>query len=227
MYLKNTIIKILKAILAIIGIVALYLVVGYLIPFIKVDAEATSDPKTVDIYIYTNGVHTDLVVPVKNQIMDWSKEISFENTVSKKTGFNYVGIGWGDKGFYMDTPTWADLKFSTAFKAAFWLSESAMHCTFYEKMIEGKDCKKISLTENQYRKLVSFIREKFDRNASGETILIKTDAVYDVNDAFYEAKGRYSFLDTCNTWVNEGLKKAGQKAALWTPTDFGIFQHYD
>ena len=63
--------------------------------------------------ILTNGVHTDLVVPIKSAEIDWSKEIPIENTNSKSTNFNYLSIGWGDKGFYLDTPTWADLKFST------------------------------------------------------------------------------------------------------------------
>ena len=107
------------------------------------------------------------------------------------------------------------------------MSESAMHCTFYEKMTEGEDCKKLTLTREQYRDLIFFIREKFDRDENGKPILINTDAVYGKNDAFYDAKGSYSFLDTCNTWANNGLKAAGQKAALWTPSDRGIFQHYE
>ncbi len=227
MNVKKAVINVLKGIWAIIGIVAMYLLLSYLIPFIEIPAEITTEPKNVEIFILTNGVHTDLVVPVKNEIKDWSQEIPFENTVSKRTDFKYIAIGWGDKGFYLDTPTWADLKFSTAFKAAFWLSESAMHCTFYEKMTLGKDCKRILITENQYKNLIKFIENKFDRDAAGKVILIKTDAVYGKNDAFYDAKSSYSFLDTCNTWTNNGLKAAGQKAALWTPSDFGIFQHYE
>jgi hypothetical protein len=43
---------------------------------------------------------------------------------------------------------------------------------------------------------------------------------------FYNAKGRYSLFYTCNTWANQALKSANQKAALWTIFDFGIFQHY-
>lgn len=216
-----------KGLLIFLGIVVFYLLCGFLIPYIKIDEEKVTEPETVEAYILTNGVHTDLVVPVKSAQIDWSKEIPFENTRSKRTDFKYLSIGWGDKGFYLDTPTWADLKFSTAFKAAFWLSESAMHCTFYDKMIEGEDCKKITLTKDQYADLISFVRAKFDRDGNGKPILIKTDAVYGDNDAFYDAKGRYSFLDTCNTWANEGLKESGQKAALWTPTDRGIFQHYE
>ena len=225
--MKRFFLVILKTIWIILGIVAFYLLCGFLIPYIKVPEKAVTQTKYIDIYILTNGVHTDLVVPVKSEEIDWSKEILFENTLSKKTDFKYLSIGWGDKGFYLDTPTWAELKPSTAVKAAFWMSESAMHCTFYEKMTEGEDCKKITLTREQYRDLIFFIREKFDRGENGKPILIKTDAVYGKNDAFYDAKGSYSFLDTCNTWANNGLKAAGQKAALWTPSDRGIFQHYE
>ena len=224
--MKKIILVILKTIWAILGVVALYLFFAFFIPYIEVPAKEVQEPKNITAYILTNGVHTDLVVPIKSAEIDWSKEIPFDNTVSKRTDFKYLSIGWGDKGFYLDTPTWADLKVSTAFKAAFWLSDSAMHCTFYDKMTEGEDCKKIMLTHNQYLDLINFIKNKFDHDQNGKPILIKTDAVYTKNDAFNGAKGSYSFLNTCNTWANNGLIVAGQKAAFWTPSDFGIFQHY-
>nr|WP_313091995.1 TIGR02117 family protein [Chryseobacterium flavum] len=210
----------------ILGIVILYIILGLLVPFIPVSAKDDGQKKEIPIYIYTNGVHTDIVMPVRNALQDWSLKIPFNDTRSKKTDYNYIGIGWGDKGFYLDTPTWADLKFSTAVKAAFWLSDSAMHCTYYTTMKEGDDCKMILISRSQYKDLVKFVENKFDRDLKGNFILIPTDAVYGDNDAFYDAKGTYSFLYTCNTWTNDALKAAGQKAALWTPSDFGIFQHY-
>lgn len=224
--MKKMIFIILKAIGILLSIILLYALLAYLLPFIETSEKKTSDAKNIPLYIYTNGVHTDIVMPVKNSITDWSEKISFENVKSKKTDYKYVGIGWGDKGFYLDTPTWADLKASTAFKAAFWLSDSAMHCSFYNDMKEAEDCKKIMISEQQYRDLVSFVDAKFDKDAKGNYMFIKTDAVYDDNDAFYDAKGTYSFLYTCNTWSNDALKAAGQKAAWWTASDFGIFQHY-
>ncbi len=210
----------------ILGIVILYIILGLLVPFIPVSAKDDGQKKEIPIYIYTNGVHTDIVMPVRNALQDWSLKIPFNDTRSKRTDYNYIGIGWGDKGFYLDTPTWADLKFSTAVKAAFWLSDSAMHCTYYTTMKEGDDCKMILISRSQYKDLVKFVENKFDRDLKGNFILIPTDAVYGDNDAFYDAKGTYSFLYTCNTWTNDALKAAGQKAALWTPSDFGIFQHY-
>ena len=224
--MKKIILTALKTIWAIIGIVAFYLLCAYLIPFIEIPAKSVSEPKNIDAYILTNGVHTDLVVPVKTPEIDWSQQIPFENTLSKRTDFKYLAIGWGDKGFYLDTPTWADLKFSTAFIAAFWLGESAVHATFYEQMKVGEDCKKIMLTPSQYKAMIQYIDASFDKDTQGKYILIKTNAVYGKDDAFYEAKGSYSFLHTCNTWANNGLKVAGQKAAIWTPSDTGIFEHY-
>lgn len=217
---------ILKVLASIVGLVVLYVILALTIPLIPVQKKATAEKAEIPVYIYTNGVHTDIVLPIKSEQMDWSKKILFENTKSQNTDFNFVGIGWGDKGFYLDTPTWAELKPSTAFHAAFWLGDSAMHCTFYKTMKEGDDCKKILLTKSQYADLIKFVDSKFDKNANGDNILIPTNAVYSNDDAFYEAQGSYSFLYTCNTWTNDALKAAGQKAALWTPTDFGIFQHY-
>ncbi|WP_139419528.1 TIGR02117 family protein [Chryseobacterium mulctrae] len=226
MNVKIILIYFLKTLGFILGIVVLYAILGYLLPFIEVSAKDDGEQKEIPIYIYTNGVHTDIVMPVKNELHDWSAKIPFANTTSKKSDYNYVGIGWGDKGFYLDTPTWADLKFSTAVKAAFWMSESAMHTSFYHTMTEASDCKKIMISKKQYTELEKFIDTKFDRDANGNYILIPTKAVYSDNDAFYDAKGSYSFLNTCNTWANDALKAAGQKAAWWTPTDYGIFLHY-
>lgn len=226
MKLKSLIIYLLKFLGILLGIVLLYVILALLLPYIEVSAKDDGEPKEIPIYIYTNGVHTDIVMPVKNDLYDWSQKIAFSNTVSKRSDYTFVGIGWGDKGFYLDTPTWADLKFSTAFNAAFWLSESAMHCSYYTKMTEADDCKKIMISKKQYQKLVDFIDAKFDKDKNGNYIFVSTDAVYSDNDAFYDAKGRYSFLNTCNTWANDALKAADQKAAFWTASDFGIFQHY-
>ena len=208
------------------GVVFLYVILALLLPLIPINAKKTTDPKVVELYILTNGVHTDLVLPVRTSQIDWSQKLPFKNTRGQKTDFRYIAFGWGDKGFYLDTPTWSQLKFSTAFKAAFWLSDSAMHCTYYKQMKEGNDCKKMMLTERQYQDLIQFIDSRFDKDAAGHYILVPTNAVYGDDDAFYDAKGSYNFTYTCNTWANDGLKVAGQKAALWTATDFGIFRHY-
>lgn len=189
-------------------------------------AEEANAKDDMDIYLLTNGVHTDLVLPIKNQYYDWSKQLKFENTKGKKTDYQFVAIGWGDKGFYLDTPTWAELKFSTAFRAATGLSTAAIHATFYRTMTLSEDCVKLGISKDQYQRLIAFINKDFIRNQDGSIKHIQTDAVYGDSDAFYDATGSYSLFHTCNSWTNRALKAAGQKASVWTPFDRGIFHQY-
>lgn len=214
-----------SVLLGFIGFILLYVISVLLISRISVNSDVSQNDGEIEIYLLSNGVHTDIVVPVKSQSIDWSEKVPFQNTKAKDLSAKYLAFGWGDKGFYLNTPTWADLKFSTAFKAASGLSSSAMHCTFYKQMKQGELCKKIIITEKQYKQLTTYIQNSFEKK-SGNNINIVTDAVYGNHDAFYEAKGSYNLFYTCNTWANNALKAANQKASLWTVYDKGILRHY-
>ncbi|GHU99941.1 hypothetical protein FACS1894159_04790 [Bacteroidia bacterium] len=192
---------------------------------IAVPAEKDA-PKQVAIYITTNGAHTDIVVPVRNSQMDWTLMLPLENILSPDTVYGYVGLGWGDKGFFLDMPTWDDLTPGLAFRATFWLNSTAMHATYYKYMREDASCRRIEISCEQYARLCRFIEGRFRRRADGRFILIPTDAVYGTTDAFYEARGRYNLFYTCNTWANSALAACGQRRCLWTVFDKGIFLKY-
>lgn len=222
--------KIIKKLLKYLAIFILslltYLLIVTLLSFVSVNEDFAENHQEIPIYILTNGVHTDVVLPIKNEHYDWSNQLKFEHTKSKDTTYQYVALGWGDKGFYLETPTWADLKASTALKAASGLSTTAMHVTFYKDLKESKSCKKLQISSDNYKKLILFINESF-KTKSGEFLKIETDAVYGKHDVFYEANGSYTLFYTCNSWANQALKAANQKAALWTISDSGIFRHYE
>ena len=218
--------KLLKYIAIFILLLFTYLLIVTLLSFVSVNEDLVENQQEIPIYILTNGVHTDIVLPIKNEHHDWTSQLKFEHTKSKDTTYQYVALGWGDKGFYLETPTWADLKASTAIKAASGLSTSAMHVTFYKHLKENQSCKKIQISLENYKKMISFIRESFQVK-SGEFLKIETNAVYGKHDVFYEANGSYSLFYTCNSWANQALKAANQKAALWTISDSGIFRHYN
>lgn len=201
-----------------------YLLAVVTLPLISVNSSPTNK-KEIDIYILTNGMHTDIVCPISTPGFNWTTLVPFSDTKSQQTDYKYIGLGWGDKGFYLDTPEWKDLKLSTAFKAAFWLGDSAIHATYYKTMTEGDDCKKISISLEEYEKLIKYVQQSF-KLKNNQPELIVTDAVYGPNDAFYEAKRTYSLFYTCNTWTNNALKTMNQKAALWTATQQGIFHQY-
>jgi uncharacterized protein (TIGR02117 family) len=213
------------AVLGTISFLVLYVVAALSISKISINADVAQKNKTIEIFILSNGVHTDIVVPIKNEFKDWSKEICFHHTKSKDSLVNYLAFGWGDKGFYLYTPEWSDLKTSTALNAAFGLSSSAIHTTFYKNIQENASCKKIKISAEEYQKLVTYISESFEFDSSKRIQWISNYS-YGNRDAFYEAKGSYNLFYTCNTWANDALKIANQKASLWTVTDTGIFCHY-
>lgn len=204
----------------------LYAIIGFIFSSITVKEEANAKDE-ITIYIKSNGVHTDIVVPIKSEQYDWSQEIKFSHTKSQDSNMNFLALGWGDKGFYLHTPTWAELKFSTAFKAAFGLSSTAIHTTYYKQITESKTCKKVLISKAQYQRLLKYILGSFQKDKNGRLVHIKTNANYGKTDAFYEANGRYSLFKTCNTWANTALKKSGQRACLWTPMDKSILAKYE
>jgi uncharacterized protein (TIGR02117 family) len=213
------------AILSVVTFVSIWILAAFIIPLITVNSHPITG-NDVAIFIETNGDHTDVVLPIVNPIKDWRSEIKYQNTVSRDSSKKYVAIGWGDKEFYLNTPTWSQLKFTIAFKAVFALGTAAVHATFCDSPQENKDCKKIMLSDDQYKKLVAYIDNTFKKDRAGQVINVKTKSRYNDEDAFYEAKGRFSLFYTCNTWANNVLKACGQKACLWTALDIGIFYHY-
>ncbi len=178
------------------------------------------------VYILSNGVHTDIVVPVTSDVMDWKDFADPKLTKSADSTFNWVGFGWGDKGFYLDTPEWSDLKVSTALTAMFYLGTSAMHVTFHHELKESELCKKVSISKQEYEKMIIFIKEGFKITSDANFQLIP-NASYGQRDLFFEGSGAYSLFYTCNTWANGCLKAGGLKACVWTPYDKSILSKYE
>ena len=208
------------------GIIFLYLLTAWGCSYISISGEDDQQRGEVEIYLLTNGVHTDIVMPVRADLVDWHRIFPFENTISKDSTYRFVAVGWGDKSFYMEIPEWSDLTLGIALRAAFGISTSALHVTYYKQMIENRDCIKVLISGNQYKRLVEYIQDSRQVDECGNSLYIETDAQYGLHDSFYEAKRRYSFFYTCNTWANNALKYSGQKAALWTLHYQGIFNHY-
>jgi len=213
---------ILFTLLGFIGIVVIYLAFAFGLPHIKINRDFVETPDGVTIYLCSNGVHTDVELPVNTTYIDWRKQFPPQTFKAVDSTFQYVAIGWGDKGFFLNTPTWADLKFSTAFKAAFALDGSAMHIT-YEKaipvVIPGV-CQKIVISPKQYQQLIAYIQRSFTRK--GDQIELIHATTYGVTDNFYEAEGHYSMLRTCNVWTCGALNAAGIRHPIWSPFQAGV-----
>jgi uncharacterized protein (TIGR02117 family) len=92
-----------------------------------------------------------------------------------------------------------------------------MHVTYlrYEPT-RGERCRRLVLTEQQYRDLTRYVLDSFERDESGNPRLIDHPG-YTPQDRFFDARGTYSFVQTCNEWTGAGLRSIGVRTGLWTP----------
>lgn len=176
----------------------------------------------VIIYVQSNGVHTDVILPVNTEVVNWLDFIPIEDYPAD-VQCEYVVIGWGDKGFFLDTPTWADLKFSTAFNAAFLPSDAAMHVAYSEQPREDENHRKIHITRKEYQQMVDFVKSTF--LLKNERVDVLKNAGYTAYDRFYEAHHSYHLFHTCNSWTNEALKAANVRTGILALFPGGIMDH--
>ena len=172
------------------------------------------------IYIYSNGVHCDIMFPLSDK--DYPLEKLFAPEIESLQGkADYLAFGWGDEKFYAETPRWKDLKAGTALKALSGFGKSAIHVTSWYRAPEtGDQCRRIKLSEAQYRVLLAGILKELEFS-EGKPHKLPLKG-YGNNDWFFGAKGSYFVFYTCNVWTGESLNAARIMTAFWTPCDWSI-----
>jgi len=206
-----------RSILILIGLIFLYLSSHFILSSIPASNHKGSNTGDVAIYIRTDDFHTEVIVPSKSEWKDWTSQILFNQSC------DFYAFGWGDRGFYLQTAEAKDFQLLTAFRAVFYLGTSVVHITHYKNLAENEQCKKLWLTKEQYLHLNEFIEASFAKN-KGQYIPI-LDHSYGQSHLFFESKGSYNLFYTCNTWVNQALKRAEQPTCIWTPFASGIMYH--
>lgn len=175
-------------------------------------------PETgVRIYVESNGIHTGLVVPMVAEGVDWRDLLKPEDVRDPRyAGYSHVLIGWGERTFYLETPTWGDVRFKTVAAAAIGSDRTVMHVDHVPEPRLGADddIRVITLRPEEYRRLAEYIRGSFSSDRRERPA---HQYGYDVYDVFYTARGHYSAITTCNTWTGDALRHAGVRIGAWTP----------
>lgn len=182
------------------------------------------EEKGIEIYMKSDGIHTDFVFPVFSSEQDWSAVFRRSQTRGNDSTRHYISIGWGDQGFFLNTPEWSDLTFKTAFNAVFYRSRTAVHINYMHKSEFPEKVVRMKISRSCYRKLCGYVKSSL-RKKQGKLDWIANRGYWE-SDSFYQATGSYGMFHTCNSWINEGLKSAGLRACLWTPFNQGIFSKY-
>lgn len=226
------------------AVAALYFCTALVLGILPVNRDRVTPTQGVTIYLADNGVHLDFVLPVAAAGIDWRREFPAAHFSAPlnppdppfrlrldpalppdaNPAATFVAIGWGDAGFYFETPRWSDLRPSVALKAAFGRNPSVVHVEYWPTPTPHPRLHRLVLTEAEYRRLADYLRSSFARDSLGH-LLPHPGRGYTLHDTFYAGTGHFSLVLTCNEWARRGLAHSGAKTARWAPLPWGALWH--
>jgi uncharacterized protein (TIGR02117 family) len=159
-------------------------------------------------------------MPVANEVMDWRPLMPAAH-LKAPIAADYLFVGYGHRAFYLETESWADLSLGLAANAAFGGGATLVHVDHVRAPGEGPEQRALTLSREEYRRLVAFVRKRFALDAAGRTIPLLGRG-YGEHDMFYEAEGGYSLWLTCNEWTGRALRAAGVRMGFWTPLEQAV-----
>jgi len=195
-------------------LVVLLLVLGTVVPR-PFFADEANDAKEREILLLSNPIHTDIALPVDDDLRRVFAELQEGGIAVNHPAAATLVFGWGGRSFYIQTPTWADLKPMPVLRS-FTLDSSVMHVDVtgdFPADLAG--VKRLRISEAGYQRLIAGISASFVRQ-DGRVQLVPGVA-YGLTDAFFEANGWFNALAGCNTWSAAMLRQAGIRTGWWTP----------
>ena len=201
------------------GLLIFYAGAGFVGSAIPANGDWKQAESGVRIYVIDNGIHTDLVLPVSAEGVAWGDLIRPGHLADpKRAAASHLAFGWGDRDFYLNTPTWWDVNPLRVARAFVGAGATVVHVSHVAEPQVGPNTKAIVLRPEEYRRLVAFVRGTFGEGAPARG--------YGAGDAFYVARGGYSLFRTCNAWTGEALRAAGVRVGIWTPFPSGVMQWF-
>lgn len=178
----------------------------------------------VELYVRTNGVHSELVLPARAAGIDWYVLLPPAHVRDPGSAGGWVAVGWGQREFYLETRTWADLDVMTALRAILG-GEALIHVEHLSRPRASEAQRPLCVRPHEYRRIAAFIAERLQRDAGGRPIPLRGSG-YAERDVFYEAEGRYHPFRTSNQWTADALAAGGVKVGVFTPFEQGLMWRF-
>jgi uncharacterized protein (TIGR02117 family) len=202
--------RLLTALLALPAVYMTAALIGSLIP---VNGGWTEARAGITIYIADNGIHSDIIMPVRADGLDWAELLPTSDFAAVPPGSAWVAFGSGELHVYLDTPSWWDIRPRTVWNALLG-GPRVIHAEYVPYPYYA--VRQVRLRPEEYRRLWAAIRSDFALDPSGRPQRIDHPG-YGPSDAFYKASGNASAVRTCNAVVGRWLRLAGVKTSLWSP----------
>jgi uncharacterized protein (TIGR02117 family) len=207
---------------ALLAIPAIYLCAALVGSILPVNTRWTEAQHGTTVYLVDNGIHTDIIMPVSAQGLDWSRLVPAQDAADTPPDARWVALGAGEEHVYLDTPTWWDITPRTIASALLG-GPRVMHVEHVQSPLYAQ--RSIRLRPEEYRRLWASIRAEFALDSKGRPKRIAHPG-YGCCDTFYRGTGKASAVRTCNNWVADRLRLAGVKASVWPPFASGLLWRY-
>lgn len=204
------------------ALLLLYLAAALIGAIVPLNADWEEPEQGTTVYLRSNGIHVDLVMPATAQGLDWRPYFPTRHFRDPPSEPRWFGFGAGERRVYLETPTWWDISPRTLW-AALAGGERVMHVD--RTAHPGPNLRAIRLRPEEYRRLWAAVRAQFVLDGNGRPKRLDHRG-YGRNDAFYEGHGTASAINTCNNWIADRLRLAGVKVGLWTPFTAGLTWRY-
>lgn len=172
--------------------------------------------RTRDILVLSNPIYTDIAIPLDDNTRATFAFLAESGMPLAHPDARWIIFGWGGRAFYLETPTWSDLKPIPVLKA-FTVDSAVMHVDVAGDITpNGSSITRFQIGDDGFKRLVGFASDSFATDPNGDRRHIQ-NAGYGTNDRFFEAKGYFNALIGCNTWTAQALRAAGLRTGLWNP----------
>ena len=201
-----------------VAILLLFALAGWIGSSIPRNSDWREPDRGIEIMVGTNGVHTELVMPLVTPEKDWRGDFPAGDLARAQRDYTHVAVSWGEREVFLNTPTWWDLSPMTVLRIAGVGGEGLLHVAHYVRPAPSDDLRPLTLTPAEYRRLVAAIERSLPQGQR-----VRHDG-YGPHDVFYEAPGSYTVTNTCNQWTSDTLAQAGVRTGWWTPFAGGVMK---
>ena len=157
---KSTLLRRLTLALAIVPFA--YLMAALIGSLVPVNRGWSEPDDGVTIYIANNGLHSDIVMPVEAQGLDWTPFLPKSDFAAPDAGARWVAFGSGEERVYLETPRWRDIKPATV-----WSAMTGGRRVMHVEWVSNPNYldRAVRLRPEEYRRLWTAIRADFELDA--------------------------------------------------------------
>ncbi len=183
-------------------------------------ANLPGDPAEVEIRLIPGPIHYDFLLPLDAATRARLELLAHSELPLDHTAAAWLMVGWGARTFYTTTGSYSDVTAKAVLRGIFG-DRSVMRVDVLPALGSDGPWTRVYLNQTEYDALLSAVLASFEQDPEGRAQRLDHPG-FNATDQFFEARGSFNILRTCNVWVGDMLRAAGQDFGAWTPTPFSI-----